>query len=217
MAIKANDKRPETGWGEALVPCFNPNGVRIVNRAMNGRSTKSFIAEGRWKSIVDALNPGDYVVIQFGHNDEKTNTPTGVSPSEYGGNLSRFVDEVREKDATPILLTPTARRAFINDTIVDSHGAYPEFVRNLRRQKKVPFVDMLEKSEAVIGRYGQDSSAALYLHLAPGQNPNYPNGLSDDTHFSPLGAREMAGIFVDYIRAADIGLRSQLRSCPARP
>jgi lysophospholipase L1-like esterase len=217
MAPKENNKRPETGWGEALQPCFSSSGVRVVNRAVNGRSTKSFIAEGRWKAIVDSLKPGDYVVIQFGHNDEKVTTPTGASPAEYGANLSRFVDEVREKDATPILLTPTARRAFANDTIVDSHGAYPDVVRKLRKEKKVPFVDMLVKSEDVIARYGQDSSQVLYLHLFPGQHPNYPTGISDDTHFSPLGAREMAGIFVDYIRQVDIGLKAQLRSCPARP
>jgi lysophospholipase L1-like esterase len=216
MAQKETNKRPETGWGEALGACSNPAAVRVVNRAMNGRSTKSFVAEGRWQAIVDSLKPGDYVVIQFGHNDEKVNTPIGTSPAEYGANLSRFVDEVREKDATPILVTPTARRLFENDTITDSHGAYPDVVRALRQQKKVPFVDMLVKSEQVIGRYGQDSSAVLYLHLLPGQHPNYPNGVDDNTHFSPLGAREMAGIFVDYIRAADIGLRAHLRSCPAR-
>jgi lysophospholipase L1-like esterase len=216
MAPKETSKRPETGWGEALQACFSTSGVRVVNRAANGRSTKSFIAEGRWKSIVDSLKPGDYVVIQFGHNDEKVTMPAGASPAEYGANLSRFVDEVREKDATPILLTPTARRMFENDTIVDSHGEYPDVVRTLRKQKKVPFVDMLTRSESVISRYGQDSSKVLYLHLAPGEHSNYPNGVEDNTHFSPLGAREMAGIFVDYIRQADIGLRAHLRSCPAR-
>jgi len=216
MADKPDpEHNPERGWGQAL-PRFLDGTVVVRNHAVNGRSTRSFIAEGRWDSVRVRLRKGDYVVIQFGHNDEKVNTPIGTSPAEYGANLSRFVDEVREKDATPILLTPTARRLFENDTITDSHGAYPDVVRTLRKQKKVPFVDMLEKSEQVIGRYGQDSSAVLYLHLPPGQHPNYPNGVDDNTHFSPLGAREMAGIFVDYIRAADIGLRAHLRSCPAR-
>jgi lysophospholipase L1-like esterase len=82
MAQKQADKRPETGWGEALQPCFDSAGVRIANRAMNGRSTRSFVAEGRWKAIVDSLKAGDYVFIQFGHNDEKVGTANYASPAD---------------------------------------------------------------------------------------------------------------------------------------
>ena len=217
MAQKENNKRPETGWGEALGACFNPSTVRIVNRAMNGRSTKSFVSEGRWKAIVDSLKPGDYVAIQFGHNDEKVDLPIGSTPEVYGENLARFVDQVREKDATPILLTPIARRKWsADDTLVDTHGAYPDVVYKIARQKKAPFIDMHRNSERVLENYGPDSSRALFLHLAPGQFPNYPTGLEDDTHFSPLGAREMAGVFVDGIKQMSFGLRQHLRSCPAR-
>ena len=218
MAAKAANKRPETGWGEALVPCFNPAGVRIVNRAVNGRSTKSFVSEGRWKAIVDSLNPGDYVVIQFGHNDEKVDQPHGSTVDVYTQNLSRFVDQVRDKDATPILLTPVVRRRWSEDfRLVDTHGKYPDAVYALAKQKKVPFIDMHRNSERVLEHYGPDSSRALYLHVKAGDNANYPTGVADDTHFSPLGAREMAGIFVDGIRQMNFGLRDQLRSCPARP
>jgi lysophospholipase L1-like esterase len=216
MAPKETDKRPETGWGEALDACFSPAGVRIVNRAVNGRSTRSFREEGRWQAIVDSLNPGDYVLIQFGHNDEKVTTPAGSSPAQYGANLSRFVDEVRAKDATPILLTPTVRRKWEEDSLVDTHDGYPDVVRTLAKKKYVPFVDMTMKSARVLERYGPDSSSVLYLHLAAGEHPNYPTGVEDDTHFSPLGAREMAGIFVDAVRQMGFGLREQLRSCPAR-
>jgi lysophospholipase L1-like esterase len=218
MAPKAADKRPETGWGEALQACFDPSAVRIVNRAVNGRSTKSFVSEGRWKAIVDELKPGDYVVIQFGHNDEKIDLPIGSTVEVYTENLSHFVDDVREKDATPILLTPTVRRKWSDDfRLVDTHGKYPDAVYALARKKKVPFIDMHRNSERVLEKYGPDSSAALFLQLKPGENPNYPNGIDDNTHFSPLGAREMAGIFVDGIRQMSFGLRPQLRSCPARP
>ena len=218
MATKAADKRPETGWGEALGACFNPAGVRIVNRAVNGRSTKSFVSEGRWKAIVDSLKPGDYVAIQFGHNDEKVDTPMGSTPELYKENLARFVDQVREKDATPILLTPITRRKWSEDgVLVDTHGKYSDAVYTLSRQKKAPFIDMHRNSERVLARYGLDSSKVLFLHLAPGENPNYPAGVTDDTHLSPLGAREMAGVFVDGIRQMGFGLREQLRSCAARP
>ncbi|MEO8564629.1 MAG: rhamnogalacturonan acetylesterase [bacterium] len=218
MAPKEANKRPETGWGEELQSCFDPAAVRIVNRAVNGRSTKSFVSEGRWKAIIDSLKPGDYVAIQFGHNDEKVETPSGSSPEVYTENLSRFVDEVREKDATPILLTPVARRKWSDDfRLVDTHGKYPDAVYALARKKKVPFIDMHRNSERVLEKYGPDSSAALFLQLKPGDSPNYPTGVADNTHFSPLGAREMAGIFVDGIRQMSFGLRPQLRSCPARP
>src|SRR5436190_14396992 len=110
MAQKQPDKRPETGWGEALQPCFDSSEVRIANRAMNGRSTRSFVAEGRWKAIIDSVQPGDYVFVQFGHNDEKIGTNNYSSPEDYSVNLVRFVDEVRAKRALPVLFTPVVRR-----------------------------------------------------------------------------------------------------------
>src|SRR5919107_6028368 len=106
MAQKQADKRPETGWGEALQPCFDSTEVRIANRAMNGRSTRSFVAEGRWQAIVDSLHAGDYVFIQFGHNDEKVGTDRYASPHDYRRNLTRFVDDVRGTGAHPVLFMP---------------------------------------------------------------------------------------------------------------
>src|SRR6476659_9029701 len=98
MAIKQPDKRPETGWGEMLGKYFKDGTVRIDNRAMNGRSTKTFISEGRWQSIVDALQKGDYVFIQFGHNDEsKDKGERYTPPADYRNNLIRFVTEVKAK------------------------------------------------------------------------------------------------------------------------
>ena len=109
-ANKAGDKRPETGWGEMLQQYFDPARVKIVNEAQNGRSTKSFIDEGRWKSIVDRLNKGDYVFIQFGHNDEKKDKPTiYASPEDYKANLIKFIMETRARGATPVLMTPVSR------------------------------------------------------------------------------------------------------------
>src|SRR5204862_1398351 len=122
MAQKQPDKRPETGWGEALQPCFDSSEVRIANRAMNGRSTRSFVAEGRWKAIIDSLQPGDYVFIQFGHNDEKVGTNNYSSPEDYSVNLVQFVVDVRAKHAQPVLFTPVVRRKFDGRTLVATHG-----------------------------------------------------------------------------------------------
>ena len=113
MAEKQPDRRPETGWGEALQKFFPADKVRIANHAQNGRSTKSFIAEGRWQVIVDKLNQGDYVFSQFGHNDEsKDKGDRYTPPAEFRLNLIRFINEVRAKRATPVLLTPVMRRRF---------------------------------------------------------------------------------------------------------
>jgi len=217
MAQKQPDKRTETGWGEALQPCFDSSEVRIANRAMNGRSTRSFVAEGRWKAIVDSLQPGDYVFIQFGHNDEKVGTSNYSSPDDYRRNLVQFVDEVRAKNGQPVLFTPVVRRKFDGAQLVPTHGAYPAAARAAAQERGVPLVDMEHASAALVQQLGPDSSRALWLHLDAGANPNYPNGVKDDTHFNPLGARTMAGLAVDAIRVLKLGLATQLRSCPARP
>jgi lysophospholipase L1-like esterase len=217
MAQKQPDKRPETGWGEALQPCFDSSEVRIANRAMNGRSTRSFVAEGRWKAIVDSLHAGDYVFIQFGHNDEKIGTNNYSSPDDYRRNLVQLVDEVRAKQAQPVLFTPVVRRKFDGAQLVPTHGAYPDAARAAARERNVPLVDMERSSAALVQQLGPDSSRALWLHLAAGANPNYPIGVQDDTHFNPLGARTMAGLAIDAMRSLELGLATQLRSCPARP
>jgi lysophospholipase L1-like esterase len=217
MAQKQPDKRPETGWGEALQPCFDSTEVRIANRAMNGRSTRSFVTEGRWKAITDSLHAGDYVFIQFGHNDEKVGTNNYSSPDDYRRHLVQFVDEVRAKQAQPVLFTPVVRRKFDGMQLVPTHGAYPDAARAAARERNVPLVDMERSSAALVQQLGPDSSRALWLHLDAGANPNYPNGVQDDTHFNPLGARTMAGLAIDAIRALRLGLATQLHSCPARP
>ena len=216
MAQKQPDKRPETGWGEALQPCFDSAAVRIANRAMNGRSTRSFVAEGRWKAIVDSLKPGDYVFIQFGHNDEKVGTANYSSPEDYRRNLIAFAADVRARGGRPVLFTPVIRRRFDGTRLVDTHGAYPDAARAAAAEAKAPLVDMTRASAALVEPMGPDSSRTLWLHLEPGANPNYPNGVRDDTHFNPLGAQRMAGLAIDAMRALRLDLATRLRSCAAR-
>jgi lysophospholipase L1-like esterase len=213
MAAKLPEKRPETGWGEMLGQHFKTGKVVIENRAMNGRSTKTFISEGRWQSIIDGLKKGDYVFIQFGHNDSSKDKGERYTPPEdYRKNLIRFIEEVEAKKAHAVLLTPVMRRRFDKDgKFYDSHGEYPDIVRSVAREKKVALIDMHRKSEAVIVRYGVEDSRRLFLQLKPGENPNYPNGIDDNTHFSPLGAEEMAKIAVVGIRESKIGLKKFLR------
>lgn len=209
MAQKLAEKRPETGWGEMLQQFFDSTQVRIVNYARNGRSTRTFIEEGRWKEIVDSLHAGDYVFIEFGHNDEsKDKTDRYTPPADYRTNLTRFVTETRAKNAIPILMTPVMRRRFDNDGKVrESHDPeYPGIVRSLAAELKVPLIDMHRKTEQLLGLFGPDASPALFLQLPPNENPNYPNGIQDNTHFSPFGARIVASLAVEGIREAGLDL-----------
>lgn len=214
MAQKANDKRPETGWGERLQSHFDERRVKIENHAQNGRSTKSFIAEGRWQTIVDKLKPGDYVFIEFGHNDEKLDKPAvgAAANGEYSENLIRFVKDVRAKNAFPVLLTPVMRRKFDeNGKFQDTHGEYPRAVRKVAAELKVPLIDMHRLSEKVLTDLGAEISRTLFLQLKPNENANYPKGVEDNTHFNEKGAAEMAKIAVAEIEKSKIGLRKYLK------
>ena len=215
-AEKQPDKRPETGWGEMLGQYFRPSEVRIVNRAVNGRSTRTFISEGKWRAITDSLVAGDYVLIQFGHNDE---SPAKVNsyapPDDFKRNLALMVEEVRARHATPILLTPIARRRFDADArLVETHGEYPGYTRSIAASMRVPLIDMLVGSSDVLSAYGADSSVKLFLQLEKGEHPNYPDGVHDNTHLRPLGAELLARLAVDGIRSLVPDLAAHLKSAP---
>ena len=211
-AIKQPDKRPETGWGEMLGKYFRDGTVRIDNRALNGRSTKSFIAEGHWQKIIEDLKKGDYVFIQFGHNDEsKSKGDRYTPPEDFRRNLIRFVTELRNKGGNPVLLTPVMRRSFKDGKFYDTHGEYPDLVRAVAAEQKVPLIDMHRMSESLLVKLGPDDSRRLFLQLKPGENMNYPKGVEDNTHFNPAGADEMAGLVVQGIRESKIRLRKYLK------
>jgi lysophospholipase L1-like esterase len=216
MASKQPDRRPETGWGEMLQKYFDPGKVVIENHAQNGRSTKTFISEGRWQTIVDKLKKGDFVFVQFGHNDESKDKGERYTPPEdFKKNLIRFIADVHEKKANIILLTPVMRRRFdANDRFYDTHGEYPDLVRTVAKDQKALLIDMHRMSEAVMVKYGREDSKVLFLQLKPGENPNYPNGVDDNTHFSPLGAEKMAHLVVEGIEEKKLKLRKYLRPKP---
>jgi lysophospholipase L1-like esterase len=211
-AAKLPEKRPETGWGETMQQYFDPAKVKIENHAQNGRSTKTFISEGRWQAIVDKLKKGDFVFVQFGHNDEsKEKGERYTPPDAYRTNLIRFIMDVRSKKANIVLLTPVMRRRFdAAGKFYDTHGEYPKIVRSVAKKYKAPLIDMHRKSEAVIIKYGAEGSRALFLQLKPGENANYPNGIEDNTHFNPKGASEMAALVIEGIKESKIKLKKYL-------
>jgi lysophospholipase L1-like esterase len=213
LAEKKPEKRPETGWGEMFQQYFDAGKVVIENHAQNGRSTKTFISENRWQAIVDKLKKGDYVFIQFGHNDQsKEKGERYTPPEDFKKNLARMVNDVLAKKANPILLTPVMRRRFDKDgKFYDAHGEYPDLTRSVAKDLKIPLIDMHRSSEKLIVGYGLENSKKLFLQLKAGENPNYPNGIEDNTHFSPLGAEEMAKLAVAEIKESKIKLRKYLK------
>ncbi|MDQ6471710.1 rhamnogalacturonan acetylesterase [Flavobacterium sp. LHD-80] len=203
MANKKDPERnPEHGWAQVLQPCFNDN-VVVVNKAVNGRSTKSFINEKRWDSIYKKLKKGDFVFIQFGHNDEKIEDSTRYTNphTAYRYNLIRFVTETRAKGATPVLLTSIARRNF-NDkgVLVPTHGDYPLETRLVAQEYKVPFIDLEYYTELLEQSYGPEKSKQLHLHFKAGENGYYDKDKADDTHLSLKGATAIAQIVINQIK-----------------
>lgn len=204
MADKVNPmQNPEHGWMQVF-PKLVTSDVTIINKAVNGRSTKSFIDEGRWDSIVEVLKPCDYVFIQFGHNDEKIEDPKRYTNphTAYRHNLIRFVQEARSKGALPVLFTSIARRSFNEQGVLtDTHGDYPQEMRLVAKDYNVPLIDLQYFTEQLEIAYGVDKSKELHLHYQPGEHPYYPEGKKDDTHLSLKGATEVAAIAARELKA----------------
>jgi pectinesterase len=210
MADKELKAYPETGWGMPFAHFFD-DAVIVDNRAKNGRSTGTFLKEGLWQPVVEGLHPGDYVFIQFGHNDEVKTKASYTTPGEFTANLQRYIDEAREKGAIPILLTPLARRKFDSlGRIGETHAEYAPLVREEAVRNKVPLIDLSETSKTLLQRYGPEYSKVLFNYLQPGEHPNYPEGRKDDTHFSPWGAMKMAELVVGGMRDLNLGLVKHL-------
>lgn len=214
MSNKENpDKNPEHGWGQVLGQ-FMTNGIEIQNHAMNGRSSKSFRTEGRWATVEKQLKKGDYVIIQFGHNDQKVKDSTKFTNpyTQYRANLERYVNEARTKGATPILMTSITRRNFNeNGVLVDTHTDYPLVARMVANDLKVPFVDMQLLTEQMEIAYGPESSKKLHLHFKEGENAYYPKGKADDTHLSRLGAETVAKLALKEVKGLKIGLEKYIK------
>lgn len=213
MAAKRTAVYPETGWGTPFAHYFTDQ-VLIENHARNGRSSRSFREEGLWDVILDQLKEGDYVFIQFGHNDASRNRPERFSTEEqYKMNLRTYVRETRDAGANPVLLTPIVRRHFDQDgNLIDTHRPYSDQMRLLAREENVPLIDMDEKSRELLHKLGREISRFLYLHLEPGQNPNYPEGVRDNTHFSELGGRMMTELVLMGIMELQLGLADHIVS-----
>ncbi|MCR5245640.1 MAG: glycoside hydrolase family 88 protein [Bacteroidales bacterium] len=194
---------PERGWGMYFGEYFDSS-VRVVNYARNGRSTKSFIDEGRWDLVKMDLRPGDYVFVEFGHNDAKETSPERYAPAwgAFSDNLRLFIDESRAQGAIPVLLTPVARRKFENGVFVPhTHGDYPAAMKAVAAGTETFLIDMEAATEAWIAQAGDSASKPYFMWVEPGTVEALPEGRQDDTHSTEIGARRNCRIVCDSLRA----------------
>lgn len=195
----------ERGWGQ-LIPEFINEKAVVLNYAKNGRSTRTFIEEGLWTELINNTQKGDFVIIQFGHNDSSLSKGERyTNPTQFRMNFTAFVQELKAKGATPILCTPVARRKF-NDKgeLEPTHGVYPDIIRKVAIQQKVVLVDMEKITSQWLREEGAENSKKYFHKFAPGVSPLYPKGLDDNTHFNEAGARKVAAFFVQEIKKQKI-------------
>ena len=224
----------ERGWGMVLQGFFD-EGIRVENHAVNGRSSRSFYTEGRWQKVIEKVKPGDYVIIQFGHNDEKPkpdrHTDVGTT---FDAHLAQYVRETQAKGATAVLMSPVARRNFFlkpekqdddeklrettykdgeqvnSDTLVDTHGDYRFVAERVARKYNAIFVDANKITHDIEQSMGVEGSRRLHMWLEPGQFDWAPNGRQDNTHYNVYGAHVVAGALVDALGEAVPALRSHI-------
>ncbi|MCI4590940.1 rhamnogalacturonan acetylesterase [Sphingobium sp. BYY-5] len=198
---------PQTGWGMMLSCGLSPE-VRVSNHAMGGRSTRTFLSEGRWEKLLGEVTPGDTVLIQFGHNDANRAKPERWAPAQtdYRNNLLRFIWDVRTAGGTPVLVTPVARRSFGPDGKAKADfAAYSAVMRELAASTHTPLIDLESLSRAWVDRAGTEASKAYFLHYRPEDHaPGFPKGVKDDTHFSELGARNVANLVAGGLKSLNL-------------
>ena len=212
MADKPLLNNPERGWGQ-LFPNYFSDRVEIKNLAVNGRSTKSFIKEGRWDTVMKYMKPGDYVFIQFGHNDSKLDDSTRSAPAQtlYKQNLIKFIVDARAKGGNPILVTPVMRRKFdATGNFVDQHGDYPGVVKFLADSMRVPLIDLHASSKKMIENEGVEGSKKMFLWIDSNHFKVMPVGKKDDTHFSEYGAAKVASLVCAEIVAKHFDIEKYL-------
>lgn len=182
---------PQTGIGQVFHLFLRPE-VKVLNFAKNGRSTKSFIDEGRLAAIEEQITEGDFLFIQFGHNDEKKADPARYTDpfGQYMVNLERFVNAAREKKAYPVLITPLERRCFAegNQLGVGEHSDYVAAMKQAAENLDVPLIDLYSMSREKLRKAGAEKTKDWYMHLPKDVYPSHPEGLTDNTHLKYEGA-----------------------------
>jgi len=202
------DEEPWASWGQ-MIPRFFKPGVAISNHAESGLSLGSFIGSRRLAKILSIMKPGDYVFVEFGHNDEKEKGPNDGPYKSYSERLRTFATEVKSKGANLVIITPTARRSFGADgKMNNTHGDYPDAAKKVAQEVNVPLIDLTALTTTMFEAMGDENSKRAFV-IYPEQN------LNDNTHFNPYGAYEIAKIIATAIKDKNLGIAKFLVDMPS--
>ena len=203
---------PWASWGQMITRWFGPE-VAISNHAESGLTARTFIASYRLDKILQTLKAGDYVFVEFGHNDEKEHRPGDGAWYHYQYQLKIFIDEVRKKGADIVFLTPTQRRAFDKDckTLLNTHGDFPAAMKEVAQRENVPLIDLNMMTKTFFETLGFEDSKRALVHYPANTFPNQPKDLADNTHFNPYGAYEVAKCVVMGMKACNLPIVQYLR------
>lgn len=205
------DLEPWASWGQ-MIPSFFNDKIAFANYAESGESANSFIAAGRLKKILSLMKEGDYLFIEFGHNDQKQKGPGKGAYYSFMTNLKTFVDEARAKGAQPVLVTPTQRRSFNQEgKIKDTHEDYPEAMKWMAEKENVPLIDLHSMTRTLYEALGTENSKKAFVHYPENTFPGQNKKLEDNTHFNPYGAYEIAKCMVEGIKKLDLHLKETIR------
>ncbi len=206
-----NDCEPYTSWGQ-MIPAFFDENVAIANYAESGLAADTFIGQRRLKKALTQMKPGDYVFVEFAHNDQKQKGPGKGANYSFAYYMKQFIDEARAKGATPVFLTPTRRRFFDESgTITDTHLDYPEVVREIAWRENVPLIDLQQMTKVLCETLGVEDSKKLFVHYPANTYKNQPKALKDNTHFSTYGAYEVAKCVLEGIRCNGLPVVKHIR------
>lgn len=215
------DNEPWASWGQIIPSFFNDN-ISIANYAESGESANTFIAAGRFKKILSVIKPGDYVFIEFGHNDQKQKGKDKGPYLHYYNSLKQMVTDTRDRGAFAVLVTPTQRRSF-NDQgkITDTHGEYPDAMRKLSVDMNVPLIDLHSKTRTLYEALGVENSKNAFVHYPANTFTNQTKALEDNTHFNPYGATQVSKCIIEGIIELNLPIVKNLRNIkswsPSKP
>ena len=209
------DNEPWASWGQ-MIPYFFDTNVCIANYAESGESANTFIAAGRLKKALSQMKKGDYLFMEFGHNDQKQKGPGKGAYYSFMTSLKTFIDEARLRGAHPVLVTPTQRRSFGPDGhIRDTNEDYPEAMRWLAEKENVPLIDLNEMTRTLYEAMGVEPSKRAFVHYPAGSYPGQTQDFADNTHFNPYGAYEIARCIVEGLKTQVPDLARHLKPFPA--
>lgn len=198
MADKPLSAYPERGWGQLLAEFMTP-ALEIKNHASNGRSTRRFIDEGRWGVVLSELKKGDYVLVQFGHNDQKKSDPKRYASVEkdYPEFLTRYIKDIQDKGATPMLASSICRRHFTQDGVLQRKLIdYAQTAKKVAQTKDVEFFDLNQQTCQFLEKIGEPQSQQYFIQVPEDLYTRYPDGKVDNTHLNVVGAAKVAQFFV---------------------